>query len=93
MAQGNFRSPGTNVRITDNTGATGIEPTGTPACVIGATLKGKAFVPVLVGTSIDFINTFGGANSDYFEAPLASIEWLRNQQALSFVKILGVGAG
>lgn len=93
MAQGNFRSPGTNVRIIDSTGATGIEPTGTPACIIGATQKGKAFVPVLLGTSQDFINMFGGANSEYFEAPLGAVEWLRNQQALSFVRVLGVGAG
>ncbi len=93
MAQNNFRSAGVNVRVIDQTGATGILPTGTPAVVIGATQKGKAFVPVLVGTDIDFVNEFGAANNEFNEAPLASLEWLRNQQALNVVRVLGVGTG
>lgn len=93
MANGNFRSPGVSTRVIDLTGGTGIQPFGTPLCVVGTSQKGKAFVPVLTATQQDQINVFGGASNDIYEAPLAAIEWLRNQQALSFVRVLGIGSG
>lgn len=66
-------------------------PTGIPAGVVGASLKGPAFIPFTVGSFADFQTKFGGLNSKIM-APYAVQAFLGNANALTFVKVLGAGA-
>ena len=90
MAQG-FQSAGVATREMDLTGPTSIEPVGVPAGVVGTSFKGPAFVPITLPTMNDFVVKFGAPTSLYRNAPLAANEWLRNAQAVTFLRILGVG--
>ena len=58
MAEQTFRSPGFFEREIDLTQRTR-EIEGVPAGVIGMSNKGPAFVPVTVGSFIDFQRKFG----------------------------------
>lgn len=93
MTQINFISAGVSVRTINLTGPTAIEPVGVPAGVIGTALKGPAFVPTTVATTQDFTAIFGPPADGIFNGPLAAAEWLRNQQALTYTRVLGVGQG
>lgn len=88
-----FKSAGVSSRTTDLTGPTNIQPIGIPAGVIGTSLKGPAFVPTTVGTAQDFSVQFGNATNDAYAGPLAVSEWLANQQAATFIRVLGIGQG
>lgn len=88
-----YRSAGVSARTIDMTGPTGIAPVGIPAGVIGTSQKGPAYIPTTVATAQDFIAVFGRSNSDHFAGPLAISEWLRTQQAGTFLRVLGVGQG
>jgi hypothetical protein len=66
-------------------------PVGIPAGVIGAAIKGPAFIPYTVGSFADFTTKFGGLNSKIM-APYAVQAFLGNSNALTFVKVLGAGA-
>jgi len=90
MAQG-FQSAGVTTREINLTGPTSIEPVGVPAGVIGTSLKGPAFVPITLPTMNDFVVKFGAPTPLYRNAPLAVNEWLRNAQAVTFLRVLGVG--
>lgn len=92
MAQG-FKSAGVNTREVDLTGPTSIEPIGVPAGVIGTAQKGPAFVPITLPTMNDFIVKFGAPTSNFRFGPLAANEWLKNSQALTYLRVLGVGDG
>lgn len=92
MAQG-FASAGVTTREIDLTGPTSIEPVGIPAGIIGTSPKGPAFVPLTLPTTSDFNVKFGAPSSIYKNAPLAVAEWLRNAQAVTFLRVLGVGDG
>jgi hypothetical protein len=87
----NFKSAGTSARVINLTGPTAIEPAGIPAGVIGTSQKGPAFVPVTVPTAQDFVVDFGEPTEYMANAPLAAIEWLRNAQSVTFLKVLGAG--
>lgn len=92
MPQG-FASAGVDSREIDLTGPTSIEPVGIPAGIIGTSAKGPAFVPYTLPTMNDFVVKFGAPTSTYKNGPLAANEWLRNSQAVTFLRVLGVGDG
>lgn len=92
MAQLKFGSAGVSATEIDLSQPLTIQPTGTPAGVIGTSLKGLAFVPITVGTTSDFYAKFGLTDGKKF-GPLAGVEWLRNAGSLTFLRVLGVGDG
>jgi hypothetical protein len=93
MADLTFRSPGVNVKEIDISGGTAILPAGLPAVVISTTQTGPAFVPVLVPTLKDWRTVFGVPVTYINFGALAATEWFRTQQALTQIRILGVGDG
>ena len=92
MAELTFKSPGVGTREIDLSGPTPKVPSGVPAGVIGTALKGPAFVPVVSADFSEFVAVFGSTDGEKF-GPLAMNEWLKNAQAGSYVRILGVGDG
>jgi hypothetical protein len=91
MAQLKFGSAGVTTREIDISGPVARQPVGIPAGIVGTSLKGPAFVPVTVGNISDWYSKFGQTDGKKF-GPLAVIEWLRNAQAVTYVKVLGVAA-
>ena len=90
MAENTFKSPGFFEREIELT-AEKEQPTGVPAGIIGASKMGPAFVPLTLGTFKDFENRFGSLTPEKF-APYAVNEWLKNRQAVTFMRVLGAGA-
>jgi hypothetical protein len=90
MAEQTFRSPGFFEREIDAT-ARETSIVGTPAGVVGTAEKGPAFVPVTVGSMTDFINKFGGIDTNRF-GPYAVQAFLANRTALTYMRVLGAGA-
>lgn len=79
--------------------STSIEPQGVPAAIVGTSHKGPAFVPRTFANMQQFQEVFGSMtsrgrlkNSNLY-APLAFNEWMRNSQAGTFIRVLGVGDG
>lgn len=93
MAQLDFRSPGISTREIDLTGPTAIQPTGIPAGVISVTQLGPAFVPITIATIQDWRVVFGLPVTNIKIGPLAATEWLRTQQSLTHMRVLGIGDG
>lgn len=93
MPDSTFGSAGVQAREIDLTGPTSIVPVGVPAGIIGASVKGPAFVPFTLPTINDFVVKFGQPTISYTNGPLAANEWLRNSQAVTFLRVLGVGQG
>lgn len=93
MAELTFRSPGVSIRTIDLTGPTALRPVGIPAGVISATQYGKAFVPMTVPTIADWRVIYGVPITGIKEGALAATEWLRFQQALTQIRVLGIGLG
>lgn len=92
MAQLKFGAAGVSLTEIDLSAPLAAQPTGTPAGVIGTSLKGPAFVPLTVGLTSDFYAKFGPTDGKKF-GPLAVSEWLRNAQAVTYLRVLGVGDG
>ena len=92
MAKLKFGSAGVTAREIDLSGPTTQEPIGIPAGIIGTSLSGPAFVPVTVGNLSDWTAKFGETDGKKF-GPLAVREWLRNAQAITYLRVLGVGDG
>jgi phage tail sheath protein FI len=92
MAKLKFGSAGVTAREIDLTGPTTQQPVGVPAGIIGTALHGPAFVPVTVGNLSDWTAKFGETDGKKF-GPLAVREWLRNAQAVTYLRVLGVGDG
>ena len=92
MAQLKFGSAGVTAREIDLSAPVAVQPVGIPAGVIGTALQGPAFVPITVGLVGDFYAKFGLTDGKKF-GPLAVTEWLRNAQAVTFLRVLGVGDG
>jgi hypothetical protein len=90
MAEQTFRSPGFFEQEIDLSAREGTT-LGIPAGVIGASKMGPAFVPVTVGTVVDFENRFGTLDPDLF-GPYAVREFLKHRNAVTFVRVLGAGA-
>lgn len=92
MVELTFKSAGITATEIDLTGPTVSGPTGTPAGIIGTAVRGPAFVPVTVGNLQNFEATFGQSDGEKF-GPLAANEWLANANALTYLRVLGVGKG
>lgn len=90
MAENVFRSPGFFEREIDQSQGQPTGPTGVPAGVIGTSDKGPAFVPVTVADFNGFIKTFGNLNPKKY-GPYAASEFLKNKNALTFLRVLGAG--
>lgn len=90
MAEQTFRSPGFFEREIDLSGRV-VEPTGTPAGVIGTSDKGPAFVPVTVGSMTDFTTRFGELDPNR-AGPYAVNEYLKHKDAVTFMRVLGAGS-
>ena len=90
MAETIFKSPGVSTTEIDLSGPTPTSPEGTPAGVIGTSLKGRAFVPITVPNFSSFVAEFGNTDGEKF-GPLAMYEWMQNAKAGTYVKMLGVG--
>ena len=74
-------------------------PQGVPAAVVGPARKGPAFVPQTFANMQQFNEVFGNmlevgreGNSNQF-GPLALNEWMKNAQAGTYIRVLGVGNG
>ena len=90
MTEQTFRSPGFFEREVDLSGRTKtIE--GVPGGVIGTSLRGPAFVPVTVGSFLDFERKFGTLDPEMF-GPYAVNAFLQKKTALTYVRVLGAGA-
>ena len=92
MAQLKFGSAGVSAREIDLSGPVEQAPVGIPAAVIGTANQGPAFVPITVGLLSDFYAKFGTTDGRKF-GPLAVTEWLRSAQAVTYLRVLGVGDG
>jgi len=92
MAQLKLGAAGVTANEIDISGPVAQQPTGVPAGVIGTAKQGPAFVPITVGLLSDFQAKFGTVDSKHF-GPLAVSEWLRNAQAVTYLRVLGVGDG
>jgi len=89
MAEQTFRSPGFFEQEIDLS-ARVATPLGVPAGVVGTAERGPAFVPVTVGSLADFTARFGGLDQDRF-GPYAVREFLKNRNAVTYVRTLGAG--
>lgn len=87
-----FGSAGVTATEIDLSQPLAAQPSGTPAGVIGTSLKGPAFVPITVGLVNDWYSKFGLTDGKKF-GPLAVTEWLRNAKALTYLRVLGCGDG
>ena len=90
MAEQTFKSPGffeTEVDLSTRERVI----TGVPAGIAGTAETGPAFVPVTLGSMIDFNNKFGNVTPDKF-GPYAVNEFLKNRTAITYVRVLGAGA-
>ena len=92
MAERTFKSPGVRAFEIDRSGPTPAGPTGVPAGIIGTAQEGPAFVPITVSSFAEFESKFGFISGDQF-GPIAAQEWLRNANALTYVRVLGTGDG
>lgn len=90
MPQQLFNFPGYYDREIDLT-ARSTGPVGIPAGLVGASLKGPAFIPYTVGSLNDFVTKFGGYDPK-LPIPYAVDKFLQNRNALTFVRILGAGS-
>jgi len=90
MAEQTFRSPGFFEREVDLTQRSQ-EIEGVPAGIIGTAQRGPAFVPVTVGSFVDFERKFGTLDPDKF-GPYAVDAFLQYRTAATYIRVLGAGA-
>lgn len=93
MVDLNLKSAGVGTREIDLTGPSAVVPAGIPAGIVGVAAQGPAFVPVTVANLNQFKLTFGDEDNAGKFGPIAVAEWLRNAQAATFLRVLGVGKG
>ena len=92
MPELTFKSAGVSTREIDLSGPSGVTPSGVPAGVIGTANRGPAFVPITIGTIKDFVAEFGQTDAEKF-GPIVVVEWRKNAQALTYLRVLGTGDG
>ena len=92
MSEVIYRSPGVFTTEIDLSQPAIGQPIGVPAGVIGTSNRGPAFVPLTVADYAGFAATFGGCDGEKF-GPLAVNEFLKNAQALTYMRVLGCGDG
>jgi len=90
MSEQTFRSPGFFEQEIDQTQRQQ-SPVGVPAGVIGTAQKGPAFVPVTVGSFVDFESKFGTLDPKKF-GPYAVNEFLKHRTAVTYMRVLGAGS-
>ena len=90
MAEQTFRSPGFFEREVDLTQRSQ-EIEGVPAGIIGTAQRGPAFVPVTVGSFVDFERKFGTLDPEKF-GPYAVDAFLQYRTAATYIRVLGAGA-
>tara|TARA_B100001123_G_scaffold50596_1_gene52178 strand:+ start:11706 stop:14993 length:3288 start_codon:yes stop_codon:yes gene_type:complete len=90
MAEQTFRSPGFFDNEIDLSNRS-TSPSGIPAGVIGTAKRGPAFIPITVGNFADFGDRFGSLDPN-LAGPYAVNEFLKNQRACTYVRVLGCGA-
>lgn len=100
-----FISPGIKIEEIDRSQIPADEP-AIGACIIGRSRRGPAFTPVEVRSFSDFVSTFGepvagGQSGDVWRegnytspmyATYAAQSWLKNGEALTFMRTLGVAS-
>lgn len=91
MAEKTFRSPNYYDSENDLSAPTITPPTGVPAAVIGTSNRGPAFVPVTMGTPDEYLEKFGDLDKD-MPAGYAVDEFMKHQNAVTFIRVLGAGA-
>jgi phage tail sheath protein FI len=85
-------SPGTTISETDISSTTTRTPTGIPGCVISATSKGPAFVPLMTTNLSDYVSVFGGLDANTPLGYLCAREWFSNTSVpLLQLRVLGAG--
>jgi len=87
-----YKSAGVFATETDLSMPTVTGPSGIPAGVVGTANDGPAFVPVTIGSYSDFASMFGSTDGKKF-GPLAVYTYLQKAQALTYLRVLGVGDG
>jgi len=92
MSELTFKSAGVSTREIDLSQPSVSGPRGVPAGVIGTANDGPAFVPITVASYQEFASIFGNTDGEKF-GPLAVAEYLKNAQALTYIRILGIGDG
>jgi phage tail sheath protein FI len=92
MSELTFKSAGVSVREIDLSSPTPVGPVGVPAGVIGTSNEGPAYVPLTFATYGQYKLTYGASDGTKF-GPIAASEWLKNAQALTYIRVLGVGDG
>jgi len=92
MAEITFKSAGVKTREIDLSQPSRTGPVGIPAGIIGTSLEGPAFVPLTFANFSDFTTTFGNSDGEKF-GPIAVNQWLANAQAVTYMRVLGVGNG
>ena len=92
MAEVTYRSPGVFTKEIDLSQPSVGSPIGVPGGVIGTSDRGPAFVPITVATYTGFASVFGNTDGEKF-GPLAVNEFLKNAQALTYLRVLGIGNG
>lgn len=92
MAELTFKSAGVSATEIDRSGPSTTGPTGTPAGVIGTATRGPAFVPVTLANMQNFEAKFGTSDGEKY-GPLAAAQWLKNANALVYLRVLGIGKG
>jgi len=90
MAEQTYRSPGFFEREIDLSQQE-TPAVGTPAGIIGTAAKGPAFIPVTVGSIADFEARFGSLDPNRF-GPYAVNEYLKNKDAVTYMRVLGAGS-
>ena len=85
-----FRSPGFFEREIDLTQRVQA-PVGTPAGIIGTAEKGLAFVPITLGSFVDFQTKLGTLDPTKF-GPYAVDQYLKNRTAVTYLRVLGAGS-
>ena len=92
MAEITFKSAGIKTREIDLSQPTRTGPVGVPAGIIGTAQEGPAFVPLTFANYSDFVTSFGQSDGEKF-GPIAVSQWLSNAQAVTYMRVLGVGDG
>ena len=92
MAQLDLQSAGVSVTEIDLSGPRKVEPVGIPAGIIATATRGPAFIPVTLATVTDFFAKFGDLDGEHV-GPYTVAEWLRNAQAVTYLRVLGIGDG
>jgi phage tail sheath protein FI len=92
MAELTFKSAGVSTREIDLSGPTPTGPVGVPAGIIGTAVEGPAFVPLTFANYGEYKLAYGASDGTKF-GPIAVNEWLKNAQAVTYIRVLGVGDG